>query len=258
MEKKAKVLFLDIETKPILAWVWGLFDQNISLNQIKEDWCILSWAAKWEDSTKVMQRDLRKGINDKNEKAMLKGMWHLLNEADVVIGQNNKKFDVKKLNEKFLKYGMGPPSPYRQEDTLTMSKKNFAATSHKLEYRSKNLNKKYKKLSHSKFPGFELWIACIEGNQAAWKEMATYNIFDVLSTQEYYNVLRPWGTTVNYDVFHDAYHNVCSCGEQNWQRRGYGYTNVGKFQRYQCQSCGSWAQSKQNTLTKEKKATFRK
>ncbi len=30
-----KILVLDIETAPIVAHVWGLFDQNIGLNQIK-------------------------------------------------------------------------------------------------------------------------------------------------------------------------------------------------------------------------------
>ena len=143
--KGPKVLFVDIETKPLLAYCWGTFDQNISLQQIKEDWCIISWAAKWAGSKEVMQRDLRAGINDKNEKKMLQEIWKLLDEADIVIGQNSKRFDVKKLNEQFLKYEIDPPSPYRQEDTLTMSRKNFSPTSHKLEYRTKNLNKKYKK-----------------------------------------------------------------------------------------------------------------
>src|ERR1017187_5015377 len=101
MSKKPRILFLDIETKPILAYVWGLFDQNIALNQIVDDWRVLSWAAKWSDSKEIMQMDSREGINDRNEKKLLKEIWKLLDEADVVIGQNSKAFDVKKLNDKF-------------------------------------------------------------------------------------------------------------------------------------------------------------
>ena len=45
-----KVLYVDIETKPIKAWIWGTFNQNIPLNMIIEDWSVLSWSAKWADS----------------------------------------------------------------------------------------------------------------------------------------------------------------------------------------------------------------
>ena len=45
-----KVLYLDIETKPIKAWIWGTFNQNIPLNMIIEDWSVLSWSAKWANS----------------------------------------------------------------------------------------------------------------------------------------------------------------------------------------------------------------
>lgn len=251
-----KVLCIDLETKPVLAWVWGLFDQNIGIEQIEEDWCILSFAAKWSDSKEVIQSDLRKGINDNNEKSMLRKIWKLLDEADIVVGQNSKRFDVKKLNEQFLKYGMRPPSPYRQEDTLVMSKKYFSPTSHKLEYRSKQLNKKYKKLSHSKFPGFSLWKECIHGNQDAWREMALYNVFDVLATEEYLSILKPWDNSVKYAVYDDNECMRCDCGSYNVQKRGYNFSNTGKTQRYQCTDCGKWHSGKQNLLSKSKRSVL--
>ena len=39
-----KTLVLDIETKPILAYVWGLKDQFINLDAIKEDWLLCEWS----------------------------------------------------------------------------------------------------------------------------------------------------------------------------------------------------------------------
>lgn len=253
-----KILYVDIETKPILAWVWGLFDQNIGLEQIEEDWAIISFAAKWADSKDVIQHDLRKGINDKNEKSMLKIIWELLDQADIVIGQNSKKFDTKKLNEQFLKYGLGKPSPFRELDTLVMSRKYFAPTSHKLEYRSKQLNEKYKKQSHSKYPGFSLWTACIRGDQTAWKEMATYNIFDVLATEEYYNILRPWDSSIDFNAYSENTGIKCNCGDNNFRKRGFSTTNTGKFQIYQCGSCRTYRTSKINLLSKEKRLSLKK
>lgn len=44
---KPKVLILDIETSPLEVYTWGIWEQNISLNQIKKDWNIIAWCAKW-------------------------------------------------------------------------------------------------------------------------------------------------------------------------------------------------------------------
>lgn len=252
-----RILYIDIETKPIEAYVWGLFDQNIGLDMIKDDWRIISVAAKWESDEEVIQYDLRNGITDANERKMLEKVWKLLDEADIVIGQNSKSFDIKKLNERFLNFGMSPPSPYRQLDTYVMSKKYFAPTSHKLEYRSKNLNKKYKKMSHSKYPGFSLWKACLSGDKKAWVEMSVYNVFDVLATEEYFNILKPWGTNINLNVFNDDLLNKCNCGSPKLQKRGFEYTNSAKYQRYKCTSCGAWTRGKINILSKDKKTALR-
>ena len=47
-DDNVKMLFLDIETSSMLVGVFGLFNNNyIGLNQIEEDWNILSYAAKW-------------------------------------------------------------------------------------------------------------------------------------------------------------------------------------------------------------------
>ena len=57
--KEMNILLLDIETSPVVAWVWGLRDQNVGLNMIKEDWYVLSWAAKWlgDKPSKTMYAD---------------------------------------------------------------------------------------------------------------------------------------------------------------------------------------------------------
>jgi hypothetical protein len=40
------ITVLDIELLPIEAQVWQLFDQNVGLNQIQQDWTLMSFAAK--------------------------------------------------------------------------------------------------------------------------------------------------------------------------------------------------------------------
>ena len=132
----------------------------------------------------------------KKEKQMLVPMWKLMDQADIIIGQNSNSFDIKKLNAKFLEYKMGAPSEYRKIDTMRMAGKHFSFVSRKLEYMSKKFCK-IKKLTHGKFPGQELWNACKRGNKQAWIEMQRYNKQDVLATEELFIVLAEFDKTIN-------------------------------------------------------------
>lgn len=254
----AKILLADIETAPILAHVWGLWDQNVGLNQIHTDWHLLSWCAKWLGDKELMYMDQRGAKNVEDDKRILKGIWNLLDEADVVIWQNGKKFDNKKLNARFVMNDMKPPSGFKQIDTLDIAKRRFGFTSNKLEYLSSSLCTKYKKLTHKKYPGFELWKECLAGNEDAWKEMEKYNKHDVLALEELYTKLMPWDNTVNFNLYSEGEENECSCGSKNFVKNGFYYTNVGKFQRYLCNDCGSETHSTTNLLSKEKKASITK
>ncbi len=241
---KPKILLLDIETAPLLSYTWGTWDQNIGLNQIHTDTCILSWAAKWYGESKVMYKDQRDAKDLENEKAILQDLWKLMDEAHVIVGHNSKKFDVKRINARFLVHGMRPPSSYKQIDTLTIAKKFFAMTSNKLEYLCKKLNCKIKKLTVRKFSGFELWKECLDRNKEAWKEMQKYNIQDVLALEELYNKLIPWDKSIDFNVYNDNEEHVCSCGSKKRTKNGWDYTKVNKYQRYKCNSCGKESRSR--------------
>src|ERR1017187_8428682 len=176
-----KVLVLDIETAPIIACVWGLKDQNIGLNQIQRDWSIIAYGAKWlgDPATKMMYEDLRNFKDITDDTKLLKSLWKLLDEADILITQNGQSFDAPKINARFILHGMKPPSPYRHLDTYRIVKRVTEFTSNKLEYLTDKLCTKYKKLHHHKFPGMSLWNECLKNNRAAWEEMKIYNIHDV-------------------------------------------------------------------------------
>lgn len=194
LNKEPRILVFDIETAPMRADVWGLFDQNIGLNQVIDDWFVLSYSAKWLDDppSKMLYMDQSKVRNIRNDKKLLTGIRDLLDQADIVVTQNGIKFDSKKLNAQFEFWGIQAPSSYRHHDLLRISKKYFNLPSYKLEYMSNKFNKKYKKLKHKRFPGHDLWRECMKKNQKAWKEMKRYNIHDVLATEELYNRFKKW------------------------------------------------------------------
>lgn len=258
MSKGPRVLFLDIETAPILAYVWGIYDQNIPTIQIKKDWHLLSWSAKWLGDKKAMHMNQANVKNIEDDKKIMKGMWKLLDEADVVIYHNGDKFDKKKINTRFLKHRLGKPSSYKTIDTLKVARQNFAITSNKMEYIAEFLGVANKKYKHKKFPGFELWKACLTKNKEAWKEMEQYNSQDVYTLEDIYNELKQWVTNINFNVYYDEAINICTlCGNDKFTKNGHDYTKTGKFQRFKCTKCPHEEKSRKNLFSKEKMESLR-
>jgi hypothetical protein len=196
-----KVLILDIETAPMVGYVWSLWDQNIPLNMLQRDWFMLSFSAKWLGSpeSEIHYKDQRgkKGKSLQNDKPLLQRLHKLMDEADCILTQNGISFDIKKINAKFIEHNMEPPSPYKQIDTLRMAKKLFGFTSNKLEYMTKKFCVKYKKQEHAEFSGFKLWDECLRGNIKAWKCMEKYNTFDVLSLEELFTKMAKFDKNEN-------------------------------------------------------------
>lgn len=254
-----KVLVFDLENSPLRSYTWGLWQQNVGLNMIHTEWFLLSYAAKWlgspEDS--IYYGDLRGIVNEEDDKILLDAMWKLLDEADVVITQNGKKFDSKKINARFIMNGYKPPSPYKHIDTLQIAKAVFGFTSNKLEWMTDKLCTKYKKQKHSKFSGFELWSEMLKDNIDAWNECEVYNKYDVLSLEELYLKLAAWDKThPNFNLYSNTDEHVCRCGSRAVVEDGYAYTGVSKFQKYRCLDCGATTRGRVNLFSKEKRASL--
>lgn len=253
-----KILTIDIETAPLTAFVWGLFDQNVGLNQIKGEWAILSYAAKWLHSDQLYYDDTFKQRNKLDDKRILKALWKMLDEADIVIGQNVERFDVRKINARFMLNGMPPPSPYRIIDTMKAARRTFAFTSNKLEWLSEYLSD-VKKGKHKKYPGFELWSAFMNGEADAQAEMKEYNLIDVVATEKVYLKLRPWmpdhPNIATYNEVNDG--PTCRvCGSHHVVKRGTRNTQIGVYHRFHCQACGAWSRGRTMINTKEQRGTL--
>ncbi len=260
MTNKPKILVFDTETAPLTSYTWGLYDQNISLNQIKADWHFLAWAALWlgDPAKKIIYRDNSKAKNIQDDRQLVIELHKLLEEADIVIAQNGDKFDIKKFNARAAIHKLEPIRALKSTDTLKESRKVFSFTSHSLEYMSDVLNTKYKKLKHNEYPGFELWKAILSGDKRAWTVMKKYCIHDVLATEELYLNIQGWIKTQNLACYFDDIQVRCMCGSTNVYKKGFTYTDAGKFQGYKCRDCGKRPKGKINLLSKEKKQNLLK
>lgn len=254
---KPDILLLDIETAPIMASVWQIWDQNIGLSQIKADWHLLSFGAKWLDKKKIMYEDQSRTKPLENDYKLLKSIHGLLNTADIVVAHHGKKFDLPAINARLITNGFPPPSPYKIVDTREIAARNFRFTSNKLEFLSGVLCTK-KKLAHRKFAGFELWKECLAGNPKAWAEMRRYNIRDVEALEELYLKLRPWQPNApNYGLYNEDEVHLCpKCGSGNITRNGFICLTAGKYQRYKCGDCGGWSRAPKPFNTLEKRGSL--
>jgi hypothetical protein len=255
-----KILTIDIETAPLESYTWGLWDQNISLDMIKSEWSILSYAAKWYGQAAVLYKDTggRGASKVRDDKPLMKDLWELLDTADIVVAQNGARFDIKKINARLIASSLGPYSPIRVVDTLLVSKKHFGFTSNKLEWTSKYLTDTPKE-KHKKFPGFELWKECLADNPIAWAEMRKYNIRDVIATEKLYKRQLPWiKSHPNMGVYSEKEVPLCpKCGSDKVTARGgWAILEQGKYRRYQCQACGGWSRGKMMELPLKKRRSL--
>jgi hypothetical protein len=247
------ILTLDIETAPLRSYHWGLWDQNIGLEQIESEWSILSYSAKWlgEKRVRFEHTGGRGADKVRDDKALMQSLWELLQEADIVVAQNGKEFDIKKINARMLMHGMPPYRPInRVIDTMQEAKKRFSFTSNKLAWLSKYLTPA-KKSEHKEFPGFELWAECLKDNPRAWRVMGKYNAQDVVATEQLYLRLRPWiEGHPNLATYIEGAGACCpKCLSKQLVSNGYRTNQYGCYRRLQCQGCGGWAFERQTTLT---------
>lgn len=256
---RPKIGTIDIETAPIQAAVWGLFDQTVGLNQISTEWAILSFAFKPLGAPKSQVEYLDTSAKDdpRDDAELVARLWEIHHEYDFLIAQNGQRFDLRKIRARMLMHGMPPPSPVKVLDTMLMARQVAAFTSNKLEWLSTYLST-IEKSKHRDFPGFELWRECLAGNPKAWAAMRKYNIPDILSCEQVYLRLRPWvHNHPNVAVYMDDDKLRCPiCGSDKLVQDGHSFTNVGQYLRYRCDSCFGWSRSRYTINSKEKRRSL--
>lgn len=241
-----KILILDIETAPNIAYVWGAWKQDIGQKQWIQKTHILSYAAKWLDNEKIFYEENRK----KNDRKIVQSLFKLLDEADIVVAHYGKKFDLPSIIGRGIIHGLKPPSPYHIVDTKEVAAKEFRLVSNSLANLCEELGL-HRKSDHKKFPGFELWLECLRGNDDAWAEMKEYNIDDILALESLYLRLRPYirnhpnisRPTEDGDV-------LCpKCGSSHINFRGTYVTKAGLFyHKFVCVDCGGWGREARSTV----------
>ena len=253
MDNGPRVGICDIETLPGIGYFWGLWDQNIGLEQIVSDPCLLGWAGKYLNEVKMFSDILTpKEAISRDSKRITKSIWDFLNSCDVVVGHNFDGFDNKIINSAFLLYDL-PPLKFTVVDTLKIARQNFRFLSNKLKFINQKLGIKQKVEND----GFSLWKECSEGNSIALKTMLDYNIGDIFSTEELFYKIRPYVRNFNVALYNEITDPQCPvCGSKNLKTEGWYYTPAGKWESVRCANCQCISRKKKNQLDKDKKKSL--
>jgi len=227
-----KILSIDIETSPNLAYSFELRNAFIGIDQIVEPSRMLCFAARWNDERMQFYSEFHHGADQMVQKA-----YDLLEEADVVMHYNGKKFDERRMNNEFYRRGMTRPAPYRRIDLWRASVDAFDFPSSKLAY----ILRESELPSKVETGGFGLWRGCLDGDPRSWAKMRRYCIQDTKVLWPLYLKMRSWIPGHPSRAIGNGF--VCTnCASPNLERRGYRETQVGRYQAYRCRDCGSWCQ----------------
>jgi len=227
-----KILYLDIETSPNIGYTWGKWDQNVIA--FVEEWRLLGMCYMWDHENKVKNvypKNVTK-YNYKDDYDLVHRAWKLLDEAEIVIAHNGDRFDLKKLNARFVQHNIGAPSPYLTIDTLKIARNKFFFNANNLDALGEHLGLG-SKLKHE---GFSMWLGCMSGDRKSWAKMKKYNRQDVILLRAVYYRLRPFMDNHPSILTDDCQDIACTtCGSDKFQKRGVRRMKSGiEYQQYQC------------------------
>lgn len=235
-----KILLLDIETLPLEGSFWSPYDLRVSSGQLKKDWSIVCWSAKWLFGRETFGEAVKpKEAIHRQDKSVLGGIWNLIDEADWVITQNGDNFDLKKLNTRFFIAGFPPPMYYKSVDTLKVLKDKFSFTYNGIDWVASVLG-----IGRKIETSFKWWDECSKGNQFYIDQMLKYNKWDVELLEELYLKMRPWIPSHPNMNLYSTTGQVCpSCGDMDLDWCGKYATPLGLYKAFRCQKCGATGRS---------------
>ncbi|KKL92561.1 hypothetical protein LCGC14_1883440, partial [marine sediment metagenome] len=237
---KPKILFYDIETRPLLVYVWRLGEQVVRHHQLAEQgkkYDIICISFAWNDGKPA--KVFHWGYKAQNSSKMIREFDKIIKQADITIGKNSDRFDVKHINTQRLIHNL-PPLPEWVDNTDDVEKqlrKYFSFPSMSLDYVSKELG-----LGGKVKMEFSDWVDIVEKtNKASFRKMCKYNQKDVEDTRAIWNWIQSHvKPKLNMATFHDDF--CCSnCGSKNVRKDGIRRRGKTTYQMLYCRGHNGYA-----------------
>lgn len=239
-----KILLLDIETTPYVSLTWSRYKVDRVASVVQGRY-VLSIAYSWLHSGEtdvIALPDFKTAYRrDKTDDTrLIKRIHELESEADLIIGHNVDRFDLKRIRGRYLAQGLQFPGKTPTVDTLKAIKRHAELDSHRLDDVCQMLGIG-EKLPHT---GIEMWWGCMNGDQEAWDLMCEYNINDVSPLlEELYLYLLDHNWIDNHPNMAAATGRLAACtkcGKDGpWTNRGFT-GNSRQYRVVQMTNCGHY------------------
>ncbi len=239
MNRKPRILLFDIETSYSVVATFSLYPESISHANILKEPFIICYSYMWLGDTKVngvaiTSKDAKLG----NDKKIVEKLLSVVDQADLVIGHNGDKFDIKYLKARALRHGLQPLNNIRTLDTLKIARKNFKLMSNRLDYLGHYLGVGVK----DKVSNIE-WLNALSGDKNSIRKLLTYNKRDVILLRDVYLKLRPWVENhPNIAIITNG--NCPSCGEYEVKQHKVRVANKSVYWQMKCLKSNSYFKGK--------------
>lgn len=232
------VLTLDIERLP------GSFTADFwDMNSHKDRRIHPSTVTEWPRTICVAWRfygDTRTQFTsewDDGREGMLRKVWDVYDQADIVYGHNVDRFDTKNLNAEWLTLGMCPPSPFKVVDTLKEARKTFGFESNTLASLTERLG------IDTKTDKYTIQMArdAVAGDVKAQRKLKAYNVGDIAASEAFVDRLRGWITSHPHNLMGMADDRpTCNqCWGDNLERNGTKLAQQIAYTLWRCSDCGA-------------------
>lgn len=235
-----RILFYDIETTPLKAWIWSTGEQRVTPGQLVDGFSmydVISFSWSWSDEETVHSMDWGP---DRNSLKIIEKFDELAESADVIIGKNNSRFDDKIMVFLRMKHGLPgrPEFEYRTDDLEKHVRKRFRLPSYTLDYISKILG-----LEGKQPMNLSDWIGIMERNDTQLLEkMKEYNRKDVSDTKFIWNYLVTHFVPKVKEKAQEKGDMVCmTCGSSDLTKNGTRVYAATRYQEYRCKAHNGYA-----------------
>ncbi len=186
-------------------------------------------------------------INQNDDSRVVKALYDVLCDADMIITHNGMKFDLRYLQTRLMLHGLAPLPPIHHVDTRQLLSRKLYLFSASLKHATNFYKMSIRKMDHGE--GWDLWVDVHAKKPEAMKLMTEYCKQDVLALEQLYYKLRPLANNtqqLNHNLFNvgQGDKHVCpTCGGTRLQNKGYRHTTVSSYKRYKClnETCGAYS-----------------
>ena len=239
---KPRILYYDIETTPLMAYVWRCGKQVVRHPQLvkgQDTYNIICITYCWNDGKPA--KALTWDYKTQDCTQMIEQFDKIIQQADITIGKNSDSFDVKHINTQRMIAGLPglPEWSMYTDDLQKQMKKHFYLPSYTLDYFSEMLG-----LGGKIKMEFADWIHIVEQTRGEGKKrfekMVTYGKKDVEDTRAIWEHCEKHFTPRFNTAILNGGHSCKTCGSNNIRKNGTRFTGTTKYQSFYCNDHGGY------------------